>query len=586
MNNLTQIRLVEEAAEDVIARSIGARSPLIRIPVVEIAKSLGLQIRYEDLSRFGKETRSVLLQRDNLILVSPGLHRRLAALAIAHEIGHWYFKDHSGVPTDAEPGGRAVPPLKPSEWFWRERRANYFGGALVIPQSKFAQQADAYPVIDARAFRELAEAFDVSMNTLKIRLDQLHPMNPDRIGVLPALSVDWASIRELVHAQEYARTYFVSNRRNPTSLSCPDGSAPIESIAADELPGRLEQLAKLGKTDVIWGGLDLLDWSALDAAAALKDGRSLSKIVVVCRYPIQARSMAHLRWVDNVLLCEDMDQVSRALLAQISPFISAVAVGNRNDASRHQAPVLQWAEHALASNIGSRQQPMLPINVTYPDVAAAAQYIRESIREHKQVALALGCFDILHAGHLEFLDAAKEAADVLVVGVEDDARVRAFKQGKDGTAVRRPHNHLGDRIRTLQALRCVDFVFAIHGPIKPDDPADADRFYRKLYRGLHPTIVALTEGDPLIDLRKKQIKAAGIEPRTVCTRVGGYSTSEQIIRIVKQVSLELHTAEPPNEPTLAYERVIGASHAEPRRPLAEPLADQRPSKPFQLSFNF
>ena len=53
----------------------------------------------------------------------------------------------------------------------------------------------------------------------------------------------------------------------------------------------------------------------------------------------------------------------------------------------------------------------------------------------KKIVLATGCFDILHPAHLEFLALAKEQGDVLIVGLETDARVRQLK-GKD-----RPNHH-------------------------------------------------------------------------------------------------------------------------------------------------
>ena len=63
-----------------------------------------------------------------------------------------------------------------------------------------------------------------------------------------------------------------------------------------------------------------------------------------------------------------------------------------------------------------------------------------------------GCFDILHAGHVEFLRRAKMEGDLLIVGVNSDESVRALKGDQ------RPINGLYDRIRVLRSIRWVDIV--------------------------------------------------------------------------------------------------------------------------------
>jgi len=63
-----------------------------------------------------------------------------------------------------------------------------------------------------------------------------------------------------------------------------------------------------------------------------------------------------------------------------------------------------------------------------------------------------GCFDLLHVGHVRYLQAAREVGDLLVVGVNGDTSVRALKG--EG----RPLNHECDRAEVLAALACVDHV--------------------------------------------------------------------------------------------------------------------------------
>jgi D-glycero-beta-D-manno-heptose 1-phosphate adenylyltransferase len=82
-------------------------------------------------------------------------------------------------------------------------------------------------------------------------------------------------------------------------------------------------------------------------------------------------------------------------------------------------------------------------------------------RDKSCIAFTNGCFDILHPGHVSYLEKARSSADCLVVGVNTDVSVRALK-GPD-----RPINSEQDRARVLAALGCVDYVvlFAQETPI-------------------------------------------------------------------------------------------------------------------------
>lgn len=78
--------------------------------------------------------------------------------------------------------------------------------------------------------------------------------------------------------------------------------------------------------------------------------------------------------------------------------------------------------------------------------------IAESRRRGECIVMTNGCFDILHAGHVAYLEQARALGDRLVVAVNDDASVRRLK----GTA--RPINPLASRMAVLAALRYVDWV--------------------------------------------------------------------------------------------------------------------------------
>jgi len=83
---------------------------------------------------------------------------------------------------------------------------------------------------------------------------------------------------------------------------------------------------------------------------------------------------------------------------------------------------------------------------------------REAAAAGRRVVLTNGCFDLLHRGHICYLNESAGFGDVLIVAVNSDASVRQLK-GPD-----RPLNAEQDRAYALAALRCVDAAFVFEGP--------------------------------------------------------------------------------------------------------------------------
>jgi rfaE bifunctional protein nucleotidyltransferase chain/domain len=81
------------------------------------------------------------------------------------------------------------------------------------------------------------------------------------------------------------------------------------------------------------------------------------------------------------------------------------------------------------------------------------------LREGKRLVFTNGVFDILHAGHVCYLEEARKLGDVLIVGLNNDDSVRGLGKGPD-----RPINTLEDRATVIGALRCVDGVMAFGEP--------------------------------------------------------------------------------------------------------------------------
>ena len=74
----------------------------------------------------------------------------------------------------------------------------------------------------------------------------------------------------------------------------------------------------------------------------------------------------------------------------------------------------------------------------------------------KKIVFTNGCFDILHIGHIRYLQAAKSAGDYLVVAVNSDESVRTLKSSK------RPIVSLSERMEVLSALSFVNFVVSFN----------------------------------------------------------------------------------------------------------------------------
>jgi D-beta-D-heptose 7-phosphate kinase/D-beta-D-heptose 1-phosphate adenosyltransferase len=89
-----------------------------------------------------------------------------------------------------------------------------------------------------------------------------------------------------------------------------------------------------------------------------------------------------------------------------------------------------------------------------PGVPALLERLDVLRRAGRRIVLTNGCFDILHSGHIGYLNAAKTLGDVLVVGVNSDASVRRLKGPE------RPINPLEERAAVLAGLSAVDHVVA------------------------------------------------------------------------------------------------------------------------------
>ena len=137
-------------------------------------------------------------------------------------------------------------------------------------------------------------------------------------------------------------------------------------------------------------------------------------------------------------------------------------------------------------------------------------------RQGLKVGFTNGCFDVLHAGHVAYLEEAKSLGDRLVVAVNDDHSVRRLK-GEN-----RPINALPDRMAVLAGLAAVDWVV----PFSEDTPA-------RLIAAVMPDVL-VKGGDyrPEEIAGAKEVLANGGEVRVLGFREGHSSS-----RIIERLSL-------------------------------------------------
>lgn len=149
--------------------------------------------------------------------------------------------------------------------------------------------------------------------------------------------------------------------------------------------------------------------------------------------------------------------------------------------------------------------------VSRQEVKAVAEKARAA---GKTVVFTNGCFDILHAGHVRYLAAARELGDRLIVGLNSDRSVQRLK------GPTRPINDEGDRAEVLAALGAVDFVVIF-------DDATAEG----LVAEIQPDIYVKGGDYRLADLPEARV-AAGYGGRTILIpEVPGRSSSNIIGRI-------------------------------------------------------
>ena len=154
-------------------------------------------------------------------------------------------------------------------------------------------------------------------------------------------------------------------------------------------------------------------------------------------------------------------------------------------------------------------------------LAARAEFYRQ---QGQRIVFTNGCFDILHSGHIAYLNRAKALGNILIVGVNSDESVKRLKGPE------RPINNLQDRVDVLAALSCIDHLVAFN----EDTPAGLIRALRPdvYVKGGDYTRATLPE-TPIVEALGGDVK--------ILPYLENHSTTSIIERIRKEQKRRIET---------------------------------------------
>lgn len=145
-------------------------------------------------------------------------------------------------------------------------------------------------------------------------------------------------------------------------------------------------------------------------------------------------------------------------------------------------------------------------------VARISKLSRNLRKQGKKIIVVGGCFDVLHPGHVIFLEKAKKEGDILLVLLESDEKVKKLK------GIKRPVHNQKERAKVLLALKFVDFVVML--PFM-----DNEKTYDELILKIRPDIIATAYGYEHSNHHERSARLSGAKIKYVTKIIGNHSTS-------------------------------------------------------------
>jgi cytidyltransferase-like protein len=507
---LSRPRLFEEMVEDFLKAveiAIGLRigAP---IPVEEIATDLlGYRVLTDDLRYHGEAIQGVIFPKERKILIDSSCGKARRRFVLAHEIGHVALEHSSNSAgflaewrtTLDVVSYRLIANRLPDSL---ETQANKFAAALLVPRHLLIPRLAQFPEVDVGVIRSLTGDFVVSPEVMINRLDDLAKGDllytlSDRELPRP-LSVRMDSLPQLRNlARERSKARII--RRLPLQSQWRLGlgvaqprPALVSHISSES--GLVDFIVSLGDPDSVGVVVGGTPYFSVENKRRLESIKEVGKtVVIVCASQEHADYLSAFRPVDHIVIYTGQvsDEIP-VLPSQLQNYVVAEAQPDR------------WTREQLARSQYESFQPSLLPRKRLNTKRDARLFIREKKDSGEKAVLVVGCFDLLHIGHVKFLQNAKKQNEVLVVGVENDKRVLHYK----GRLI----NNIEDRCEVLEALSCVDYVFVISDLAK----WQGAELYAHLCRSLRPNFWATGESDPqILEIRRAHIEAVNGSLRIV-----------------------------------------------------------------------
>lgn len=145
-------------------------------------------------------------------------------------------------------------------------------------------------------------------------------------------------------------------------------------------------------------------------------------------------------------------------------------------------------------------------------VKEALEIVSDLRYKKRRIVIAGGIFDLLHIGHIRFLQKAKNLGDVLLVLLENDSKAKT-------KGPKRPINRQGDRAEVLSSISFVDYVIVL------DKDFDNSK-YDEIILNLKPDIIAVTKGSSTIIHADRQAAIVNARVVEVISRIKNKSTTK------------------------------------------------------------
>lgn len=197
------------------------------------------------------------------------------------------------------------------------------------------------------------------------------------------------------------------------------------------------------------------------------------------RFPARARKVFDVAGAGDMVLSVLGAAVGAGAALDDALRLANVAAGWEVE----QLGVVPLGREAFANELRYQTAPELSEKIL--ELEAAERRLRQAREEGKQIVWTNGCFDLLHAGHVNFLQGCRAKGDFLVVGLNTDASIRGLKG--EG----RPVLPLQDRAIVLAGLEAVDLVVPFDAPtplgeierLRPDILCKGEDYRDKLVVG-------------------------------------------------------------------------------------------------------